>query len=438
VTASGATLGIDPVEVLQRLIRFDTTNPPGNERDCIAYLGGLLDEAGIAWQMLGARPERANLVARVPGRGLAPSLLLHGHADVVPTEGQTWSHPPLEGRLVGGEVWGRGALDMKGGVVMMLAALLRARAEGGPAGDVVLAVVADEEFNGTYGARYLVEQHPGLFEGVREAIGEDGGAGLELAGLRFHPIVVAEKRACWLRLTLRGPGGHASRAAGDAGTVPRLGRMLAGLGGGTLAPRVIPTVERMLAELAEALPPAQAALVRRLPDPDALAALPPADASYLTAVLHDTANATVLRASSKINVIPANVTVELDGRLLPGVTTEEYLAALTARMGELPGMEILYDGETMPEPRLGAFYELLARILRARDPQGVPLPMLTTGATDARYFARLGIATYGWMPLLLPTGGGHRATLHAADERIPVDALAFGIDCLTDLLRSPR
>jgi len=440
--ATEMEIEVDPAALLQRLIRFDTTNPPGNERACVCWVAELLACAGIEARLLGAEPERPNLVARLPGRGLAPPLLLQAHVDVVPTDGQPWSHPPFEGLELDGHVWGRGALDMKGGLAMMLSALLRARAAGAaPAGDAVLAVLADEEAGGTLGAHFLVERHPELFAGVRHAIGEDGGTALGLGGRRWQPIVVAEKRACWLRATLRGPGGHASLAAPEDTAIGKLARLLGALERRPLPPHPTAVVDRMLSELAGALPEPLAGLVTALRDGgggDGTRGLAPRDRAYLESVRRHTVNATIVRAGSKINVLPSEITVDLDGRMLPGFEVAEFLAELRALIGDDAELEILYEGQRMPEPETGPFYELLAGITRERDPDTVPLPMLTTGATDARHFARLGIRGYGWLPLRLPPGTAYQETLHAADERIPVAALHFGTDCLHDLLERYR
>ncbi len=165
-----------PVELLQSLIRFDTTNPPGNEAECIAYIDKLLTDAGFETVTVAKDPGRPNLIARLMGRGEAPPLLLYGHVDVVTTAGQRWTRPPFGGEVADGFVWGRGAIDMKGGLAMYLSAFMRAKAEGlTPAGDVLLAALSDEEAGGDFGARYLVESHAGLFEGVRYAVGEIGG-----------------------------------------------------------------------------------------------------------------------------------------------------------------------------------------------------------------------------------------------------------------------
>src|SRR5918992_2243084 len=174
-------------ELLQNLIRFDTTNPPGNERECISYLNALLAEAGCETTILASDPQRPNLISRLKGQGKAPPLLLYGHVDVVTTVKQEWQYPPFEGKVVDGYLWGRGALDMKGGIVMMLDAFLRAKSEGvALPGDVVLALVSDEEAGGYCGARFLVEDHAGLFRGIRYAIGEFGGLWFWLLEKRLY------------------------------------------------------------------------------------------------------------------------------------------------------------------------------------------------------------------------------------------------------------
>lgn len=221
---SRASLHEHPSELLQALIRFDTSNPPGNEAACIGFIETLLSEAGLETRVMARRADRPNLIARLRGGGRASPILLHGHVDVVPTVGQEWRYPPFAGTIADGFVWGRGALDMKGGVAMLLAALLRFQAEGlSPPGDVILAVLSDEEAGGDFGARFLVEKHPEQFAGVRHAIGEFGGFRLDVAGRRLYPIQVAEKEICSMRATLRGPGGH--------GALPMRGGAMARLAG---------------------------------------------------------------------------------------------------------------------------------------------------------------------------------------------------------------
>ncbi len=234
-------------EILQTLIRFDTTNPPGNEAACIAYIDGLLTEAGLQTTLLAKDPQRSNLVARLKGSGDAPALVLQGHVDVVTTANQKWTHPPFEGKVIDGWLWGRGALDMKGDVTMMLAAVLRAKAEGlVPAGDIILTIMADEEAGSDYGARFLTEQHPEQFEGAAYAIGEGGGSSQTIFGQRYYLIAVAEKQVCWMRAALNGPGGHGSTPL-RGGAMAKLGRLLSTLDANRLPVHVTPVAERMIA-----------------------------------------------------------------------------------------------------------------------------------------------------------------------------------------------
>jgi acetylornithine deacetylase/succinyl-diaminopimelate desuccinylase-like protein len=281
----------DPVELLRALLRFDTSNPPGRERECLEFVAEQLHGARIETKFFARNPERPNLVARVAGRGDAPPLLLYGHVDVVPARDDEWSTPPFGGELVDGEVWGRGALDMKGGVAMLVAALLRAAGdEARPAGDLVLALTSDEERGSELGAKFLVEEHAQEFAGVRHAISEFGGPTEWISGRPFYPIQVAEKQACTVRAVVRGPGGHAStRVRGTA--VAKLGRLLALFDRNRLPVHVTPVVREMLTTMAGALPLHKRIALRPLLTPsltdrvlDALGA----DGRSLDPLLHNT------------------------------------------------------------------------------------------------------------------------------------------------------
>ncbi|MFY1700771.1 M20/M25/M40 family metallo-hydrolase [Micromonospora sp. WMMA1923] len=431
--------GVDPVAIAQRLVRFDTTNPPGAEAACVTWIRDLLAGAGLETRLVGVDPQRPNLVARLPGRGLEPPLLLHAHVDVVPVAGQPWTRPPFAGEIVDGELWGRGAVDMKGQLAMMLAALLRMRAHGqSPPGDIILAVVSDEETGSDVGARLLVREYAHLFAGVRSAVGEDGGAELGLGGhARLHPVVVAEKRTCWVRVTFRGPGGHASRVAATGSAVGQLTRFLAAVSSGGLDVELTPVTHRMLDELARALPAAMgdriAAFHAAPTDPGTLDGLPEETARYLRSVVRHTVAVTGVEGGTGPNVHPAELTVTVDGRVLPGAyPTQSFMDQLRARTGPDARLDLFVEGEISPAPRLDGCYDRLVAALRAHDPAGVPLPVLTTASTDARLFSQLGIACYGWLPL--PAGAGYRDRLHQADERISLAALDFGADCYHSFL----
>ena len=420
-----------PVELLQELIRFDTTNPPGAERECVERIGALLSEEGIEWRTYAATPERPNLVARLPG-GPGPGLILQGHVDVVTTVNQGWTHAPFGGELIDGWIWGRGALDMKNGVAIMVDAFLRAKREGiRLAGDLLLAVLADEEAGGTEGAAWLTDNHPELFSGVRHTIGEGGGYSSLMGGVRFYPIMVSEKRGCQLLLTFRGPGGHGSLPM-RGGSMAKLGEVLGALNGTRLPVHLTEVVRLQLEGMRDKFLGERAALFNRLLDPNqADAALDElgAEGRSLDATLHNTVNATIVEGGLKINVIPSEVRLSLDGRLLPGQGPEDLIRELRAVIGEEPEIEVVKLGPAQPEPDLSGF-QVLADIIRELDPDGVPVPYLVSGGTDGRHFAKLGISTYGFTPVTLPPGFDAWATIHDADERIPAAALAFGSEAI--------
>jgi acetylornithine deacetylase/succinyl-diaminopimelate desuccinylase-like protein len=429
---------IRPVEILQHLIRFDTTNPPGNEILCINYLNNLLTEAGFETQILAKEPSRANLVTRLSGQGNAPPLLLQGHVDVVSTAGQPWTRPPFDGLIEDGYLWGRGALDMKSGVAMMVAALIRAKAEGASLpGDVILAVVSDEEYEGVYGARYLVEEHPYLFEGVRYAIGEGGGVSDYISGRKFYPIMVGEKQVCWMKATLRGEGGHASIPR-SGGAMTKLAQMLAQLDQRRLPVHLTPVVRQLIEALMDVLPAPVSDLMCQLLEPEltdkALDKIGGEDGRWLNALLRNTVTPTVVRGGSQTNVIPTEITLQLDGRLLPGFTPDDMLAELRPIIGNEVDIEIEQFNPGPPPPDM-ALYDTLADILRQADPQGVPIPTLATGVTDAAFFARLGIQTYGFLPLNMPPDFNWWSTIHNADERVPLAALDFGTNAVYSALQ---
>lgn len=429
-----------PAELLQRLIRFDTTNPPGNEAACIEYIRDLLSAAGIESTLLARDPARPNLIARLRGRGDAPPLLMYGHVDVVTTEHQSWTYPPFEAIEADGFIWGRGTLDMKGGVAMLVAAFLRAQAEGASLpGDVILTVVSDEEASGFMGARYLVEQHAGRFADVRFAIGEFGGFTLHSAGQRLYPIMISEKQSCAVRATVRGPGGHAAYRAPRGNAMGKLGRFLNRLERRRLPVHITPITRLMVETLASISPRMHAAVLRQLLNPaltDRVLDLLGTQVETLDPLLHNTVNPTIVHGGDKNNVIPGEITVELDGRILPGFAQADLLRELAQLAGPDVEFEAIYPPDPGPSdtPDMGLF-ATLSDILGEVDPGGIPMPYLLAAVTDARFFARLGIQTYGFLPMRLPKGWSFTQLIHAADERIPVEAVAFGADAIYTLLQ---
>ncbi|MEO8289104.1 MAG: M20/M25/M40 family metallo-hydrolase [Chloroflexota bacterium] len=435
-TSPTSDIHLRPVELLQDLIRFDTTNPPGNEAACIAYLDGILTEAGIETTIRALDPNRPNLIARLKGRGDAPPFLMQAHVDVVTTANQDWQHDPFGGELIDGYVWGRGTLDMKNTVAMYTAALLRIKADGiEPAGDIILAIVSDEENGGNYGAKFLVEEHPELFEGVRYSIGESGGFTIFMGGRKFYPIQVAEKQICTMQAIMRGPGGHGSAPIRD-GAMAKLGRVLTKLDTQQLPVHITPVMTKMIQEMAPHLPAeigdALPLLLNTETTDSVLDNLGPL-ARQFAPLFHNTVSPTIVKGGFAHNVIPSEIVLTLDGRLLPGFTPANMFAELGALLGDDAELKLVrYD--PYPGDFTMGLYDLLSDVLREADPDGIPIPNMLTGVTDGRHFAHLGIENYGFTPMLLPDGFTF-STVHAADERVPAEAMEFGTQAVYNLLK---
>ena len=321
---------------------------------------------------------------------------------------------------------------------MMVAALLRAKAEGlTPPGDVVLAILCDEEEGGDFGARYVVENHKEHFEGIRYAIGEGGGFTFYSGRNRLYPIMIAEKQICSMKATVRGPAGHGSFMVRDGATA-KLGKLLIRLDKRRLPVHVTPVVRQMIEGMASSLPFPKSLVMRQVLHPtltDRVLRVFGDGGKALQPLFHNTVNVTVISGGEKINVIPSEITVHLDGRLLPGYAPGDMIAEIQEAVGEHLELEILrHDPCPSPNPDMGLF-DLLATLLREADPEGSPVPLVIPGCTDGRWFARLGIQTYGFTPMRLPREFKFLETVHAADERIPVEAVEFGTEMVYRLIQ---
>jgi acetylornithine deacetylase/succinyl-diaminopimelate desuccinylase-like protein len=297
--------------------------------------------------------------------------------------------------------------------------------------------LSDEESGGDYGAKYLVEGHAGLFDGVRYALGEFGGFSLYVGRRTFYPIEVAEKQLCFLRAVLRGPGGHGALPL-RGGAMAKLARLLSRLDRRRLPVHVTPTVRRFFETMAAAAPFPARTILRGLLNPrlsDRMLDLLGSKGRAFDPMLHNTVNATIVRGGEKINVIPSEVTLELDGRLLPGYIPADMIAELRRLVGNEVEFEVMRYDPGPSEPDM-VLFDTLAGILREADPDGVPVPLLIPAITDARFFSRLGIQTYGFLPLRLPPGFDFTRLVHAADERVPVEAVEFGAEALFRTLRT--
>ena len=429
-------LSRSPVGLLRDLIRFDTTNPPGNEKECIVHIQRILAEAGCETLLLGRSATRPNLIARLGGRGQAPPLLLHGHVDVVPAQGQPWQHPPFAAEIADGYVWGRGALDMKGGVAMMITAFSRLKAEGiAPPGDIVLALVSDEEAGGEFGTKYLVEHHRELFNDIRYAIGEFGGFSFPISRRRIYPIMVAEKQICVLRGTIRGASGHGA-LRGTGGAAARLAKVLQRLEHRQLPLHLTPVAEQMFKAVSSSLPFPSNVLFRQLLNPISAGWLLKAmgeRGKIFGPILRNTVNPTIIRGGDQINVMPSEISLGLDGWLLPGYGPQNLIDELHRVVGDDVALEVVHH-DPGPEKQDMGLFSTLAAVLRQADPKAHPVPMLLPASTDGRFLARLGIQSYGFLPMTLPPDFNFSETIHSPDERIPVQALSFGSEAMYQLL----
>jgi acetylornithine deacetylase/succinyl-diaminopimelate desuccinylase-like protein len=425
------------VDLCRDLIRIDTTNTGDNdtsagERSAAEYVAAKLVEVGLTPEIRESAPGRTSLVARIPGadpgRG---ALLVHGHLDVVPADATEWSVHPFAGELRDGYLWGRGAVDMKDFDAMVLAVVRQWRRTGvTPPRDIVLAFTADEEAGSDYGARFLVNHHPDLFEGCSEAIGEVGGFSYSInSDLRLYLIQTAEKGIDWLRLHARGRPGHGSMINED-NAVTALCEAVARLGRHRFPVVVTPTVRAFLEEISQ--------LLHIALDPDdpeaAIAKLGPI-ASIVGATIRNTANPTRLAAGYKDNVIPGRATATIDCRTLPG-NTDLFLTQLREVIGpdlevehvqRQPALETTFDGELV---------DAMAAALRAEDTGARPVPYMLSGGTDAKAFSELGIRCFGFSPLRLPPDLDFAALFHGIDERVPVEGLQFGVRVLDRFLRA--
>jgi acetylornithine deacetylase/succinyl-diaminopimelate desuccinylase-like protein len=428
-----------PVELLQNLIHFDTTNPPGNEEACIHYINGLLLGSGIKTTILALDPKRPNLIARLPGAGKSPPLLLYGHVDVVTTENQTWKHPPFSGDIADGYVWGRGALDMKGGIAMMLAAFLRAKAERTTLpGDVILTIVCDEEHGGEFGAQYLVENHADRFAGVRYAIGEFGGFSFYVGKKAFYPIMVAEKQACRILVTLRGSSGHPTTAF-HGGAMAKLGKVLQDLDRKHLPVHITSATRLMIQTMSKALPFPANLVIKQLLNPkmtDMVLGLLGKQVEQFEPLLHNTINPTAIIYADNPIRIPDRIELTLVCTMLPGINQKDVVSELKSIVGKDIEIEVesrLYEpGPT--EPNMGLF-DTLSGVIREAEPDSVPAPFLAPFLTDGRFFSRLDIQSYGFLPMKLPRGFAFWQATHATDERIPIEAMTFGTDAIFKTLQ---
>ena len=421
------------VEICRDLIRIDTTNPgdhsgPG-EREAAEYVARLLSDVGLEPRVLESHPGRTSVVTRIPGEDQErPALLIHGHLDVVPANADDWERDPFGGEVADGCVWGRGAVDMKDMDAMVLAVTRKRLSEGRrPKRDVVLAFTADEEAGGNWGAAFLSRQHPELFEGVTEAIGEVGGFSVSIGEQRMYLLQTAEKGLAWMRLTATGTAGHGSMVHGD-NAVTALAEAVARIGRHEWPIRLPQAVQAFLTAAAEAL-----GVEFDPQDPGTVVGKLGPMSRMIGATVKNTANPTGLKAGYKVNVIPQSATAEIDGRFLPGFE-DEFFAEIDRLLGGAVKREFIHHDIALETTADGSLYEAMSAALLAEDPQATVVPYCLSAGTDAKWFSKLGIRCFGFSPLRLPPSVDFSGMFHGINERVPVDALRFGVRVLDHFL----
>ncbi|MBA2323079.1 MAG: M20/M25/M40 family metallo-hydrolase [Pseudonocardiales bacterium] len=431
------------VGLVADLIRIDTTNTGDpattiGEREAAEYVAASLSEVGYEIEMVeSGAARRDNVFARLTGadRGRG-ALLVHGHLDVVPADPSEWSVHPFSGSVRDGYLWGRGAVDMKDMVGMTLAVARRFKRDGiVPPRDIVFAFLADEEAGGKYGAQWLVDNRPDLFDGCTEAVGEVGGFSLTLTDVRGEParlylIETAEKGMAWMRLRARGRAGHGSFLHTD-NAVTTLAEAVARLGNHRFPIVLTDTVRAFLSQVSEVTG-------MEFPENDldgALAKLGPLS-RIIGATVRDTANPTMLTAGYKANVIPSSAEAVVDCRVLPG-REEAFEREVDELLGpdvtrewvlHLPALETTFDGDLVAA---------MTQALADEDPDARTVPYMLSGGTDAKHFeVALGMRCFGFAPLRLPPDLDFASLFHGVDERVPVDSLLFGTRVLDRFLRT--
>ena len=431
--------GDEALHNLVTLLRMDTTNPPGNELAAVRWAAGLLEAEGLEPVVLESAPGRGNLVCRLKGTGRKGALLLDAHVDVVPTEGQEWTRPPFEGKITDGFVWGRGALDMKHMAAMSLQVMLLAKRHRLPLeGDLVLVLTADEEAGGELGARWLAREHPELLE-AEYALGEVGGMTLHVKDTRLYPVMVAEKGLLWLRLRVRGDGGHGSipRRGGATERAADLVRLL--------ARKRFPiepneAVRRFLDAMGDAMGLPSKMVLKLIQVPGIGHGIlrnvvrDPRRASTLAALLSHTVNPTVMRGGANVNVVPSEVEIKVDCRLLPGTVPERFLERIQALVGPDVELEVLQRHMGTSVSMDNPLYHCIESVVAAHEPGAKVVPFMISGFTNGHAYLPLGIKYMGFTPAVLPPGMDFNELFHAPDERIPVDGFKWGVRVLYEVV----
>jgi acetylornithine deacetylase/succinyl-diaminopimelate desuccinylase-like protein len=426
---SDAAVEDEALRWLQEFVRIDTVNPPGNESRAVEFLGAILTAEDIPWQSAESAPGRGNLWARLEG-GDQPALILLQHTDVVPADPKYWTTDPLSGEIRDGYLWGRGTLDMKGTGISQLSSFIRLHRAGLPLNrDVVLVATADEEAGGYYGAGWLLEHHPEIFEGAGMLINE-GDGGTERDGEITFSVEVTQKVPVWLRLTAVDTPGHGSMP-NPSSSVTRIVEALNRLREHRFPARIIPPVDAMFKGMAANLDAdsewktAYRDMAHAIGEPGFLDRLQK-HSPFLHALTRDTCSLTRMEASNKINVVPPEAWAEIDCRMLPDRPAEAFVQDLRDLLdGTRVEIEVLMAFTPAVSPTDTELYGAIEAIVAEHYPGSRVFPAVSTGFTDSHFTRDAGIDSYGFDPLI--TAEKEWARIHGNDERISVANFKRGL-----------
>ena len=434
-------------QFLSDLIRFDTTNPPGNETEAAKYVAQCLGRDGFKCELYGPSPSRNSVITCLKGTGEKPSLLLLSHLDVVAANAKEWSVDPFSGVVKDGFVWGRGAMDMKGmtAIEVMVMKLLK-RNKVRLKGDVLLAATADEEQGGLLGADYLLRNYAEKIC-ADYVLNEGGGLALPVLGKNVYTVQTAEKGILWFRVKARGIPGHGSMPNTADNSIMRMNEVIETLGNYRAEVSLVPTMKRFLSEIAKGDASLQESFSRLVANPeqsDEVLGELDEGAKWLADEIRPrirmTVTPTMIRGGVKENVIPSECETVFDCRILPGQNTAETIQLVRQLLKNVSLDKLAFETLQVNEPSESAaetpLFDVIASVLREYEPGCGVTPTMATGGTDSRFFRKMGSVCYGFHPMKPEEGYGNMVNrLHGIDERISIKNLVFGASVLYEVVK---
>jgi acetylornithine deacetylase/succinyl-diaminopimelate desuccinylase-like protein len=432
----------EALDHFKRLIQFDTTNPPGNEREAIQYIADVLKRQNLEPIILESAEKRANLVVKLRGDGSAKPLHISSHIDVVGHEPQHWKYPPFSGLEAEGCIWGRGAIDMKNMTAYCLSTLLQLKREKMKLKrDIIMSVVADEETGGHFGMGWLSTKHSELIMS-EYYLGEVGGYSTYFSGRRIYPIQVGEKGSYWINVNFSSTPGH--------GSIPnpnnvhyKLSKFLTKLNSRPLPAHQTASTKAFLLSLSSALGPIngmqfkvlQSDLGPLILKKMATQSLQPEKFLAIGAMLTNTANPTGVTSGMQHNVVPSQLTLKLDCRILPGFSPEDLIREIETLCGEKLDYTVVSECQGFESTFETPLFKEICKQITTADSEAIPVPALTVGSTDAHYLNKLGVICYGFTPIKFSEDLNFASLFHGHNERIPIEGFRWGLNVFSNTIK---